>query len=315
MNFVLGNIKCEKGKKVKTYWSIEKTNYHIPVTIISGKEEGAVVVISSGVHACEYVGIQTAIELAIELRPEDIRGTLIIFHPINYTGFFKRLPFLMPEDMKNFNRVFPGNREGTISEKIAESFSRVLFPNIDYFIDLHGADSPEDIVPLIYFPTKAEDNIVEKSKRLAESMNFLYRVKSTSTASPFTSAATQGIPSLLLERGGRGLWSPEEVAQYKEDIYSALRHIGTLSDQEENYAAYQIEINEAKYLESRHNGFWYPALKAGDKFSQGAFLGEIRDCFGNVLESYKAEFEGVLLYQTISLAIAVDDPLIAYGKI
>lgn len=58
MSFVLGNIKCENGKKEKGYWNIEKTRYHIPITVICGKKEGKTVVISSGVHSCEYVGIQ-----------------------------------------------------------------------------------------------------------------------------------------------------------------------------------------------------------------------------------------------------------------
>ena len=313
MSFILGNIKCKKGEKINTYWNIEE--YKIPVTVISGKEDGAAVVISSGIHACEYVGIQTAVELAAELKPEDIKGTVIIFHPVNYTGFFKRIPYLMPEDSKNLNRVFPGKEDGTISEKIAYNFTKYLYPQTDYFIDLHGADLQEDIVPLIYFPTKAEESVVEKAKRLAESMDVPYRVKSTSTASPFTSAATQGIVSLLVERGGRGLWSTEEVTLYKKDIYSALKHIGTIAGKKENSENFQIEINEAVYLESKHNGFWYPVFKAGEKFNKGEILGEIKDCFGNILESYRAEYDGVVLYQTISLAIALDDPLIAYGKI
>ena len=51
MSFILGNIKCENGKKEKGYWNIEKTNYHIPITIICGKQEGKTIVISSGVTA------------------------------------------------------------------------------------------------------------------------------------------------------------------------------------------------------------------------------------------------------------------------
>lgn len=38
MSFVLGNIKCENGKKEKGYWNIEKTRYHIPITVICGKK-------------------------------------------------------------------------------------------------------------------------------------------------------------------------------------------------------------------------------------------------------------------------------------
>ena len=125
----------------------------------------------------------------------------------------------------------------------------------------------------------------------------------------------QGVPSLLVERGGRGLWSKEEVTAYKQDIKNLLKHFHILENNSNSSVSSQKEINNSKYLESKHNGFWYPAFQAGDTFKKGAFLGEIKDCFGNILETYKAEFDGIILYETISLAIAIDDPLIAYGEI
>ena len=180
MSFILGNIKCENGKKEKGYWNIEKTNYHIPITIICGKQEGKTIVISSGVHSCEYVGIQAAIEIAQELSPNNISGTVIILHPVNYTGFFKRLPAVMPEDNKNLNRVFPGNKDGTLSEKIAYSFSKNLYPNIDFFFDLHGGDVQENVMPFVYFSGSADENIKEISIEAAKSLSVPYRVKSSS---------------------------------------------------------------------------------------------------------------------------------------
>ncbi len=315
MSFVLGNIKCENGKKEKGYWNIEKTRYHIPITVICGKKEGKTVVISSGVHSCEYVGIQAAIETAQELSPENISGTVVILHPVNYTGFFKRLPAVIPEDNKNLNRVFPGDKDGTLSEKIAYNFSKYLYTNIDFFFDLHGGDVQENVTPFVYFSGSADEEVKKISIEAAKSLSLPYRVKSSSVNGVYSSAAMQGVPSLLVERGGRGLWSREEVEAYKEDILRLLTHFNILENNFSFSDMTQAEINNSKYLESRHNGFWYPAFEAGDIFKKGAFLGEIKDCFGNILETYKAEFDGIILYETISLAIAIDDPLIAYGEI
>lgn len=39
----------------------------------------------------------------------------------------------------------------------------------------------------------------------------------------------------------------------------------------------------------------------------------IRDVFGQVLFSYAAKEDGVLLYQTVSLGIEKNRPMIAYG--
>ena len=48
-------------------------------------------------------------------------------------------------------------------------------------------------------------------------------------------------------------------------------------------------------------------VKAGQK------VGEIRDLFGNVLKEYYAEFDGIVLMVTVSLAVREGDPILSYG--
>ena len=60
---------------------------------------------------------------------------------------------------------------------------------------------------------------------------------------------------------------------------------------------------------------WYPAKKPGDMIRRGENLGEIRDYEGKVWEQIRAEMDGVLLYQTGSLQVLKEGPLIAYGRI
>ena len=37
--------------------------------------------------------------------------------------------------------------------------------------------------------------------------------------------------------------------------------------------------------------------------------------FGNVIDKYYAEFDGVVMYKTVALAVTKDSPLVAYGKL
>ena len=48
---------------------------------------------------------------------------------------------------------------------------------------------------------------------------------------------------------------------------------------------------------------------------KGEVLGEVRDYEGNIKEVSIAEFDGVILYQTGSLQVLEDGPMIAYGRI
>lgn len=312
MEFKLGNIVCKLGEKVSGFWDIE--GYSIPTTIINGKKSGKIVAISSGIHNCEYVGIQSAIELSQEIDPENINGTVIIFHPVNYSGFFHKIPAVMPEDNKNLNRAFPGIENGSTADKIAYHFSKFLYPQLDFFIDLHGGDLYERATNFVYSPGIGDNKVIEVSHEVAQVLSVPYRVRSSAKTGAYNSAAIQGVPSMLIERGGNGLWNNEEVKEYKKDILSVLGYFNIIDFLNEKNLN-QKEISIAEYISSEVDGFWYPRYKAGEKFNEGDLLGEIKDCFGNIITSYYAEFDGVILYGVFSLAIKKSEEILAYGKI
>ncbi|MBU3843003.1 MAG: succinylglutamate desuccinylase/aspartoacylase family protein [Candidatus Fusobacterium pullicola] len=312
MEFKLGNIVCKLGEKVSGFWDIE--GYSIPTTIINGKKSGKIVAISSGIHNCEYVGIQSAIELSQEIDPVNINGTVIIFHPVNYSGFFHKIPAVMPEDNKNLNRAFPGIENGSTADKIAYHFSKFLYPQLDFFIDLHGGDLYERATNFVYSPGIGDNKVIEVSHEVAQVLSVPYRVRSSAKTGAYNSAAIQGVPSMLIERGGNGLWNNEEVKEYKKDILSVLGYFNIIDFLNEKNLN-QKEISIAEYISSEVDGFWYPRYKAGEKFNEGDLLGEIKDCFGNIITSYYAEFDGVILYGVFSLAIKKSEEILAYGKI
>lgn len=60
-------------------------------------------------------------------------------------------------------------------------------------------------------------------------------VKSNATTGAYNSAAIRGIPSILIERGGRGIWSREEVDKYKKDVRKALNKLEVLKEDDIDY--------------------------------------------------------------------------------
>ena len=311
--FKLGNITCNKGEKYSGFWKID--DYNIPVTVIYGKNRGKTICISAGIHNCEYTSIQTAIDLANEFNPDNINGTLIILHTVNYSGFFKRVPRIVPEDNKNLNRVFPCEKNGTVSEKIAFAFSKYLYPQLDFFIDLHGGDLFEEVMPFIYAPGIGEKEVIDFSHKVASNISLPVRVRSKASTGAYNSAAIQGVPSLLIEIGGNGNIESKNLDRYKSCLKEFLAYLEVIEYTTSSKSEEQKEITQANYLESPCEGYWYPRFKAGDLVEKDDILGEIKDCFGKELCTFRAEFDGIILYQTISLAIPKDDPLVAYGKL
>ncbi|WP_294655339.1 M14 family metallopeptidase [uncultured Fusobacterium sp.] len=311
--FELGNITCNKGEKYSGFWKID--DYNIPVTVIYGKNRGKTICISAGIHNCEYTSIQTAIDLANEFNPDNINGILIILHTVNYSGFFKRVSRIVPEDNKNLNRVFPGEENGTVSEKIAFAFSKYLYPQLDFFIDLHGGDLFEEVMPFIYAPGIGEKEVIDFSHKVASNISLPVRVRSKASTGAYNSAAIQGVPSLLIEIGGNGNIESKNLDRYKICLKEFLAYLEVIEYTTSSKSEEQKEITQANYLESPCEGYWYPRFKAGDLVEKDDILGEIKDCFGKELCTFRAEFDGIILYQTISLAIPKDDPLVAYGKL
>ena len=66
----IGEILIKKGEKKKF-----KTGY-ISGVIFCGKNEGKTLVITAGVHGCEYVGIETSLRLINELNPKKMSGNI-----------------------------------------------------------------------------------------------------------------------------------------------------------------------------------------------------------------------------------------------
>ena len=151
MGFQLGNLYVEKGQKTCGFLKLPFTEDELPVTLIYGREEGPTVLVDGGIHNAEYVGIECVTGLAKQLQPEDIKGILIMIHIVNVNGFQARTVSVSAEDGKNLNRVFPGNENGTYTDKLAYFMEKEIFSKVDYYIDVHNGDWFEDLTPFIYF--------------------------------------------------------------------------------------------------------------------------------------------------------------------
>mgnify|MGYP001343329588 FL=1 len=174
----VADLEAKPGEKVSGFVHIIGAEFGIPVTLICGEKEGETVLISGGVHNAEYVGIQAAMQLADELDPKKIAGNIIVIRLMNRTGFEHRTMSLTYEDGKNLNRVFPGNPNGTLSDRIAYTVVTEFFPKADYYVDLHCGDGFEGLVSYVYCTGAATPKVAAKSREMAEIAHVDYLVTS-----------------------------------------------------------------------------------------------------------------------------------------
>lgn len=314
--FCLGNFTVEPGKKKSGFLRIGGGEFQLPATILHGEQPGKTVLITAGIHAEEYVGIQSALELSEMLKVQKIAGTVVIVKVVNRKAFELRSGSDSHEDGKNLNRVFPGNREGTWSERLAYAIENELLSIADYYIDLHSGDSYEQLTPYVYYAGAAAKEVVEQSREMAQQADVPYMVGSNvAMGGCYNYAASLGIPSILLERGQMGGWTKEESHSTRRDVRNILCHLGIYQGEKDYRNYYPLEVKNLCYQAANEQGLWYPCKKPGDMIQQGDMLGVIKDYEGKILEVCKAEYGGVILYQTGSLQVQESGSVIAYGKI
>lgn len=298
----------------------EKKTVEIPVPgakplraiVFCGANHGRKLVLTAGVHGCEYVGILALRRLEEELNPAELSGTVVLLPLINSSGFYAGVKQIVPEDGRNLNRAFPGNESGTLSSRLAFVLEQVLYPAADFLADFHGGDHNQELTPLVFFPTAGEEAVNCAALEAAKSLTVSYRVRSTANNGLYSWAVQRGIPAVLIERGGAGRWSEQEVSDCCADARALLRHFGILPG--ENEFRQQTEIAEAVYEEAVSNGFWYPLTNAGARVLKDELLGYMETEDRKKIQEVRARFDGIVLYDTFALGVKAGDLLIAYGR-
>ena len=109
--------------------------------LLCGAHPGKTLVVTAGVHGCEYVGILALQKLVETLDCATLYGQVILLPLVNSKGFFAGVKQLNPADGKNLNREFPGKADGTETQRMAWTIEKLLYPEADFLLDLHGGDS------------------------------------------------------------------------------------------------------------------------------------------------------------------------------
>jgi predicted deacylase len=311
-NVVFNGQSIAPNSKYQGYLPIPDSDVTIPVTVINGKEDGKRITITSGVHSGEYVGIQCAIELAQELQPEKVHGLVTIVHPCNTTGFRSHVSYVVPEDGKNLGRCFPGNQEGTLSDRIGYAITQACLIECDFALDMHGGDLHERLSTFVFAPKNGDQKALDVSHEIAKFMNVKYVVLTSSGLTGY--CLNRGFPSIVLERGDRGLWSPKEVILYKQDAINILKYFGVLDGNVNFHGPVPYYFTNVTMDYSPVDGCFYCFVELDQQVHEGDLMGEVRDFHGLLLHEVRAKYDCVIHSYWTSLSINKGQLMVGYGS-
>ncbi|MFK7958580.1 MAG: succinylglutamate desuccinylase/aspartoacylase family protein [Lysobacterales bacterium] len=278
-------------------------NTVIPLTVIVGPNPGPTLLALAGIHGSEYSPIIATQRLAQEVEAKSLSGSLILVHMANLPAYLGRTIYVSPVDQKNLNRLFPGNPQGSLSERLAYTIAQELFPLADAVMDLHSGDGNEQLLPSWtgYYARAGNAEVVERSRAMAMAfgiphiVEFQWELTDSKLAIWAGSAAVaQGIPSIDVEAGGMGLYNTNAIAQITTGVRRVMAHLGMTTERFDPLPN-PILVQQRESVKSPVDGSWVPRVDAGEIVRKGQILGQVTDWHGQVVFEAQSPVDGLLL--------------------
>jgi hypothetical protein len=292
----------------------------LPVSVVHGARPGPVLALVAGTHGYEYTSILALPRVRARLDPARMSGSVILVHMSNPPAFYGRRIYDGP-DGKNLNRSYPGRRDGTISERIAEAVTREVVDRATHLIDLHCGDGNESLRPYSYTSVTGNKALDDAAREMALAFGLDHIVvvpgRPTDPASSVyleTTAVLRGKPAITTESGGLGLTDEASVAAHERGALSVVAHLG-IQDAPSVRVTQPVWIDRGEVLRARASGVWHPAVERMQSVAAGTLLGRVRDPFGAMLEEVHAPFAGEVLYVVATPPVTKGEPLAMIGHI
>lgn len=202
----------------------------IPITVVKNGE-GPTALVTGANHGDEYEGPIALFDLAASIRAADVTGRIIIIPAMNYPAF-QVATRTSPIDRGNLNRSFPGRPDGTVTEKIADYFQRVLLPMADVVLDFHSGGKTLDFLPFCAAHVLADKMQEARSFDLVRAFGAPYSVKMLeidAVGMYDTAAEEMGKIFVTTELGGGGTASARTAQIALRGVRNVLIAAGVLA--------------------------------------------------------------------------------------
>ncbi|MBZ5602019.1 MAG: succinylglutamate desuccinylase/aspartoacylase family protein [Acidobacteriia bacterium] len=315
-DFTVGKITAKPGEMVSGF-----LDEGIPVTVVNGRGDGPVLALVAGNHGYEYPPILALQMLRARLTPKKLAGAVILVHAANMPSFLGRTVYFSPIDQKNLNRVYPGKKDGTVSDKIAYAITNEVIARCDYLLDLHCGDGNESLRPYNYqIVTSNEemngriaalvtmcviDHIVVDRGRPADPENSMYCSNT---------AITRGKPAVTVEAGFLGVPDEKSARLIVECCENVMRYLKIASGKAKSIRK-PVYLDPAEVVTSPETGILYPKVKKDDMVKRGTTLAVITDFFGKKIAEVKAPVSGKILYIVATPPISKGQPIGCVGVV
>jgi uncharacterized protein len=212
------------------------------------------------------------------------------------------VPHLNPVDGKNMNRLYPGNPNGTQTERALWAIGRQVVEPSDYLIDLHGGDLDENLRRYSYWPQTGNQKLDATSRAMvmAFGLDHIIIQKTQGPAVPGAVPISRfaqdlGKPTIIAEAGHAGTTNAEDVDALVQGAENVMRYLKMLPG-EVTPVEHPVWIGQITTVRGDQDGIFYPLVVPESYVQQGMRIGYTTDYFGNKLADVVAPVSGVVVF-------------------
>lgn len=271
----------------------------IPITVIKNGE-GTTALLTGGNHGDEYEGPIALFDLARTLDPAGVQGRVIIVPAMNYPAFLGGTR-TSPIDKGNLNRSFPGRPDGTVTEKVADYFQRVLLPLADVVLDFHSGGRTLDFLPFCAAHVLPDKTQEAKAFEFVKAFGSPYSMKMLeidAVGMYDTAAEEMGKIFITTELGGGGSATARSVGIAKRGVCNVLRHAGIIKGEIEPQPTEWLEMPGADcFAFAEEPGLVEFLVDLGEAVQRGSVIARIYPTGRTGAEPFEvhARMDGILI--------------------
>jgi len=326
--FTVGTATAQRGQKAYGVMHVPAgadAGYDIPVVVIHGARPGPVLAVVSGAHGTEYASI-LSVEALIDhasTAAAGLAGTLILVPLVNVPSFERLTPHVNPNDNKSMNSRYPGDLNGTQTDRASAVITKEIVEQCDHLIDLHGGDLDENLRPYSYWTVTGNQKQDEFSRGMVLAFGVDHIIISRERpkdpkASRFleNTASTRGKPSFTAEAGRSGPVEAGDVALLSDGVLKVMGFLKMTSRPLRNMTPVAKPVwVEVTSVASDYTGVFFPQVPRDAHVAKGATIGLVKDVLNRPIADIKAPEAGIIMFIRALPSLKKGDTIASLGVI
>jgi uncharacterized protein len=288
-----GELQVPRGSDAATTMS---------VAVINGAKPGKVVAFIAGSHGTEYASIVALTRLIAQIDPTTLTGTVIVAPLLNVPSFEQMTVHVNPVDRKGMNAGYPGNPNGTQSERALALVADAIVRPADVVVDLHGGDIDEDLRPYSYWTRTGSAAQDEASHALVLAFGLDHVIlrdidvsNAASTRSLGGYSLAQGKTMIVAEAGRSGLVLPADVDALVSGCLNVLGSLKMIA-RPMKARVKPVFVSAGSRVQAAAPGMFHATATRGAIVREGQVVGYTTDYVGRRTGEIQAPIGGLVTF-------------------